>query len=422
MNNTIIWNIIVGGVMMKKHKNISIVLFLFTFVLLSGCTKKEEFSAGTWNENTFENSWVDMRFQINDNWSIASDEEISTLMGVGAEYLSLLKGSDKEALEASLKLTTIYGFMIYNTDRSNTIYLIYENLAKVVGGAKYDERSYLDNVKKQLPSKQYKLVDEATTEIAGKTFYTTEFSVNNGIKNLSLKYLTYKLDNYMVSLVINSAQDGDNEVEEFLNNITTLDEKISVKPTQADKATLTPEPTLTPAPTLTPEPTISVEPDFRKVVWGMSKEEVIGIEGTSIIEQTDDYIAYNVEVNGLDMDLVYYFNGKDQLCASAYISNEKHSNQNDYILDYNELTDALTEKYGEPYEDETVWKSDLYKGKSSYWGLAIAAGDLVDYASWDTDNTTIKIKIDGDNYKINIRIVYISKTIEPPKKDDTNGL
>ncbi|MDF2512478.1 MAG: hypothetical protein K0S04_2344 [Herbinix sp.] len=401
---------------MKKLKKFGIVLFLIIFVSLLGCAEKEKFSVGTWNENTFENSWLDMRFQINDNWSIASDEEISTRMGVGAEYLSILNGSNKEALEAAAKLTSIYGFMIYKTDLSTTINLIYENLTKSVGGTKLDERSYLDYIKKQLPSKQYKLIDESTTKIAGKTFYTTEFSLNNGVSNLSLKYITYKLDDYMVSLVISSTPDGEKEVEEFLNNITTLDEKVNVKPMQADKATVTPEPTLS------PEPTISVEPDFRKVKWGMTKEEVIDIEGTSIIEQSEDYILYNVEVMGLDMYLAYYFNEKDQVCAATYMSKEKHTNQNDYILEYNQLIDALTEKYGEPYEDETIWKSDRYKGDSSYWGFAISAGDLVDYASWDANNTNIKIIIDGDNFTIHIRIFYTSKTIEAPESDATSGL
>jgi hypothetical protein len=125
---------------------------------------------------------------------------------------------------------------------------------------------------------------------------------------------------------------------------------------------------------------------------------------------------------GLDMYLAYYFNEKDQVCAATYMSKEKHTNQNDYILEYNQLIDALTEKYGEPYEDETIWKSDRYKGDSSYWGFAISAGDLVDYASWDANNTNIKIIIDGDNFTIHIRIFYTSKTIEAPESDATSGL
>ncbi len=209
---------------MRQRKIFGIILFLFTVMLISGCSKKEEkkFSIGTWNDNVFENTWLNMKLEINNDWSLATDDEISELMGVGTEYLNELKGTNNKALETAAKLKTIYGFLAYSPDATNSIQLMYENLAKTLGGTKYSEKEYLDVVKEQLPQEQFELVDESTIEIAGKTFYTMEFSVYDGA--LIQRYLSYKLDKYMVSLLITFTPDNKEEMDEFLNNITTLED------------------------------------------------------------------------------------------------------------------------------------------------------------------------------------------------------
>ncbi|MFT4144423.1 MAG: hypothetical protein QM644_08180 [Mobilitalea sp.] len=211
---------------MKQQKRISILLVLLTMLLLiSGCSKqdsKKEFSIGSWNDNVFENTWLNMKFEIGDDWAIATDEEISEVMGVGAELISELNGTSKEALEMAAELKVIYGFLAYNSDTTTNIQLMYENLAKSLGGTKYTETEYLGEFKKQIPEDIYELVDESTKEIAGKTFYTLKYSVYDGA--LFQEYYTYKLDKYMVSLIVTYTSETEAEIQQFLNNISTIKE------------------------------------------------------------------------------------------------------------------------------------------------------------------------------------------------------
>ncbi len=210
-----------------KLRRISIIMVMVISMILSGCSKastptsKEEFSVGKWNDDEFDSSWLNMKFKVDDNWSIASDEEISNLMGAGAEVLSELKGTNKEALEAAAKLKTIYDFVIYRQDDStNSVMLLYENLTKTLGGTKYNEKDYLDVIKEQLPKQQYKLVDESKDKIAGKTFYSVKFSVNDGAAYQ--EYHCYKLDDYMVTLVVTYKSEEEKAMHSFLKNIEAL--------------------------------------------------------------------------------------------------------------------------------------------------------------------------------------------------------
>lgn len=211
---------------MKQQKRIIILLALLMIsVLISGCSKqgsKKEFSIGSWNDNVFENTWLNMSFKVNEDWSIATDEEISEVMGVGAELISELNGTSKEALTKAAELKVIYGFLAYNSDATTNIQLLYENLAKSLGGTKYTEEEYLNEFKKQIPEDIYELVDESTKEIAGKTFYTLKYSVYDGA--LFQEYYTYKLDKYMVSVLVTFTPDTEAEIEEFINNISTIKE------------------------------------------------------------------------------------------------------------------------------------------------------------------------------------------------------
>lgn len=234
-----------------KLRRISIIMVMVISMILSGCSKasndkedankdngketvnettvtekitpspKEEFSVGKWNDDEFDSSWLNMKFKIDDKWSIASDEEISNLMGAGAEVLSELKGTNKEALEAASKLKTIYDFVIYRQDDStNSVMLLYENLTKTLGGTKYNEKDYLDVIKEQVPKQQYKLVDESKDKIAGKTFYSVKFSVNDGAAYQ--EYHCYKLDDYMVTLLVTYKSEEEKAMHSFLKNIEAL--------------------------------------------------------------------------------------------------------------------------------------------------------------------------------------------------------
>lgn len=146
--------------------------------------------------------------------------------------------------------------------------------------------------------------------------------------------------------------------------------------------------------------------DFRKTHWGMSKAHVKTTE-TGKILRDDNVLGYDAKIAGLDAVIAYIF-VDDKLVRAKYIFIEKHSNRNDFLTDYAAIQTILNKKYGEPLEDKTYWKNDLYQSEYQSWGMAIAVGHLSKYANWKTPNSEVWLSLNGDNYKISHSAEYSS--------------
>lgn len=170
--------------------------------------------------------------------------------------------------------------------------------------------------------------------------------------------------------------------------------------------------------------TEEVKYDFRKTTWGMSKEEVRAAESKELYYEGNSNIGhsivYEIKIGNKDYGCIYVFL-EDKLYNGGYVFNEEHTNKNDYIDDYEELKEILTEKYGKPDEKklwslhdrgEMYWKDDSYRDDRSRWGMAISKGDLAYGSIWETPTTDIELILDGDNYDVSLRIRYISKELK----------
>lgn len=164
--------------------------------------------------------------------------------------------------------------------------------------------------------------------------------------------------------------------------------------------------------------------DFRKITWGMSKEQIKTIENKNIVYEGDNSLGhslcYEVDISNKNYYCIYYFL-EDKLYTAGYMSTEEYTNKNDYIRDYKEIKEILTKKYGEPDKkkllsshnrEEVYWENDLYKDDETEWGFAISIGDLSYGSIWETSTTDIELILDGNNYEINLRIRYISKELK----------
>lgn len=86
-------------------------------------------------------------------------------------------------------------------------------------------------------------------------------------------------------------------------------------------------------------------PDFRKVYWGMSKDNVRKIETESSIKTNDDNeLVCGVSINGDHCILTYRFDSKNKLYEAeyAFMCTETYSEE------FNKLKKMLSEKYGSP--------------------------------------------------------------------------
>lgn len=148
--------------------------------------------------------------------------------------------------------------------------------------------------------------------------------------------------------------------------------------------------------------------DFRNTTWGMSKAQVLKTEKGTPVENAGDNIVYKSKVSSFDAITFYSFIN-NKLVLGAYSFQENHMNANEYISDYKKLKKNLTIKYGEPIEDITNWKNNLFKNRPESWGTAVGTGHLSFFTKWGTSTTEILLALTGDNFKETLVIKYESK-------------
>ena len=185
-------------------------------------TESTSFSIGKWNGHVFENEWLNMKFFIPDTWKIATDEEISALIGLGAEQVKI-DGTSKEQLEKAIKLKNVYSFIVSEPSGVVNAQLMFENLALSIGGTSYDEKMYIDttvNVLLKQKDYQYKVLEQGSEVIANKTFQTVKLSLYNGA--MEQMYYCYKQNNFMVNMIV-SYQPAQSELKnDFVKNISLI--------------------------------------------------------------------------------------------------------------------------------------------------------------------------------------------------------
>ena len=165
--------------------------------------------------------------------------------------------------------------------------------------------------------------------------------------------------------------------------------------------------------------------DFKKFHWGDKEEDIIAIEGEpdikdKMLQYDAYYLAYeDVSVAGKEAILAYYFSDDEGLFTTKYILTTRHSNENLYIDDYNDIVDALTKKYGSPDINTDIWsdnsKKDYY---SSRKGDALSYGYLTYYTLWtELPKTSIVMIMSADNYEVSTSIEFGSKDISVGEAD-----
>ena len=153
----------------------------------------------------------------------------------------------------------------------------------------------------------------------------------------------------------------------------------------------------------------------------MTFDEVMIAEGEQEWSEPDGGVRiYAGTAAGLNTIMCFYFDSNGLLYKRTIMTREKHSNDNLYIDDYNNLKEALTLKYGKPKTDETRWLNDLFKDDTSDYGLAISIGHLVYRVFWETERTNIVMLLGGDNYVIAHAVVYTDKNYV--EETNTTGL
>ena len=151
-------------------------------------------------------------------------------------------------------------------------------------------------------------------------------------------------------------------------------------------------------------------------------EYVKSIEGEPVlvqfVEATQlDTIYYMTNPCGISCLLGYGFKD-DKLYSTGYASASTHTQGFAYVNDYETFKEALTQKYGKPIKEQTVWSSDL---DAQYYAdditHALKYGKLQYEAYWETERSHIEMILGSQNYVIGLVIRYENKIFDDTAPD-----
>ena len=132
--------------------------------------------------------------------------------------------------------------------------------------------------------------------------------------------------------------------------------------------------------------------------WGQ-EPEALRLSVAGAVEQDEEgkliYLR-NLSDHGV---LEGYEFRHESLVRGQYVLLQRPLNGlNEFIGYYQVLKEQLTNTYGRPTKDQTVWDNDLYKPVPDYWGVAVLIGHLHYHATWETADGTITLELTGNQH------------------------
>ena len=191
---------------MKKKIWLAVVLVFSALFFVTGCSgifqseeakEKKDISLGTWEGSNYKNDFLGLTYTMPGDWTRYSDEEIKDLMEIGTELVDASEISKKIA-----ELTSVTYMMTTSSTGSNIILMS----EKQIGDVKIE--NFAEALKQGLEAQTavtYQVTDIKTETIDGKEFMTVEANV----ETLKQKYYIYKVDKYMVSVIVTAVQGDD---------------------------------------------------------------------------------------------------------------------------------------------------------------------------------------------------------------------
>ena len=156
-------------------------------------------------------------------------------------------------------------------------------------------------------------------------------------------------------------------------------------------------------------------PDYRKIRWGMTKGEVIGLERSGYSYDNETMAVNDIVINGQTAQLVYKFD-QNKLVAAIVIFNNKYINNSQYISDYKSINTGLTTKYGKPTTSKIIYIEPEKNLFLSEPGDNLFLGKTRYLTKWTSARTIIKHGLKSPNASISHYIEYIYKAYDDQRR------
>ncbi|MBN2245073.1 MAG: hypothetical protein JW755_04440 [Candidatus Aminicenantes bacterium] len=154
--------------------------------------------------------------------------------------------------------------------------------------------------------------------------------------------------------------------------------------------------------------TIATISSLQVTKWGMSLDQVLGLEGRPVLREITDgmeVIGYQKKV--LDKDcLVGYLFVDNKLFKTQYNFVERHSNKSHYLNDYERVKILVAQRYGKPEGEAVDWNDPHYKNDADNWGTALSLGHVKYLSRWLTSESEIILSLFKTDEDVLLRIEY----------------
>ena len=149
--------------------------------------------------------------------------------------------------------------------------------------------------------------------------------------------------------------------------------------------------------------------------WGMNQDHLRDLVPGKLERQDPQALVFTRSLADHDVLEGYDFL-EGSLVRGRYVCLQRPVNGLNEFLDYYAaVKQSLTDAYGTPKEEVTVWENDLYQPLPDYWGIAVQMGHLHYAATWETPEGTMSMELTG-NHHSRLTIEYRSRAFADPAR------
>lgn len=166
------------------NKRVFVLFSFFLAVMLfavGNCLAADEFQQGIRTEKSYINESIGIRIDLDENYVMATDEDLQTMMGLGAEVLEV----DKKLLDIA-KITTIYDMMAANPADGSSVMVMAEKV--MLSSMTMDQ--YMSALLSQFKELGADAEIDEPIEFCGHNWQTIFYEINtSGVNAMAVSYL-----------------------------------------------------------------------------------------------------------------------------------------------------------------------------------------------------------------------------------------
>jgi|GEM_PF-6784709 len=204
-------------------KSLSALALLTCLILaLTACSlssvMKGNIKGGTWEGDTFTNTWSDLKFTLPEGYACLSAAEMSETFAAGQEIM-VNEGVTSDAQYNFASMKTLYDCLVTTSDGASNLIICYENL--LLGSQKtLTAEGYYNILKGQLETVSemgYTFATPTEATVAGQTYFVGHVTGLEGA--LFQDFYIRKHDNAMVVLIVSSIEETRADTISFVESI-----------------------------------------------------------------------------------------------------------------------------------------------------------------------------------------------------------